>query len=132
MTSTHMKYRSHALLVVSFLYLAIGNLVWIARNDRPLYWDSAAHSTSALEIADAFHDTGFRAFARIPYLTGAYPPAYHSIVAIFFLIFGKTIDVAQWANLPAIAVLLAATYGIGRTILKPFAAAAAAVIVGFY
>ncbi len=122
----------HALLVVSFLYLAVGNLVWIARDDRPLYWDSAAHATSALEIADAFRNTGLRAIAQVPFLTGAYPPAYHSIVAIFFLIFGKTVDAAQWANLPAMAILLAATYGIGRTMLKPFAAAAAAVTTGFY
>src|SRR5688572_29971873 len=127
-----MSYRVPILLGVSFLYLAIGNLIWIAYDNRPPYWDSATHSTSALEIADSFGDTGLRAFARVPFLTGAYPPVYHSIVAIFFLIFGKTIDAAQWANLPAMAILLAATYGIGRTLLKPFAAAVAAVTASFY
>jgi 4-amino-4-deoxy-L-arabinose transferase-like glycosyltransferase len=134
MISRWMKYRPHLLLVLSFLYLVIGNLAWFAYDDRPLYWDSANHSTSALEIADSFRDNGIRAFAHVPFLTGAYPPLYHSIVAIFFLVFGKTIDSAQWANLPAMAILLAATYGIGRTLLKlkPLAAAAAAVTAGFY
>src|SRR5690349_812930 len=108
-----MKYRPHLLLVLAFLYLATANLIWIAREDRPLYWDSAAHATSALEIADAIRTTGLRAFARVPFLTGAYPPFYHSIVAIFFLVFGKSIDAAQWANLPATVILLGATYGIG-------------------
>jgi 4-amino-4-deoxy-L-arabinose transferase-like glycosyltransferase len=129
---TRMKYHHHALLALALLYLVVANIIWIARDDRPLYWDSAAHATSALEIADTVRDTGFRSLGRLPFLTGAYPPVYHSIVAIFFLMFGKTIDAAQWANLPAVAVLLAASYGIGRTVLKPFAAALSAITVVFY
>ena len=46
-----------------------------------------------------------RAVAMIPFLTGPYPPLYHSIIAAFYALFGKTIDAAQWANLPAIALL---------------------------
>jgi hypothetical protein len=92
----------------------------------------ADKQTGALRIYDAVATSGARAVAQIPFLTGSYPPLYHSIIAIAYALFGKTIDAAQWANLPAIAVLLIATYGIGRTILKPLAAAAAAVIVSFY
>lgn len=120
------------MLAASFLYLAIANLIWIARDTRPPYWDSAGHATSALQIADAFHNTGIRAVTRVPFLTGAYPPAYHTIVALFYRIGGRTIDAAQWANLPAMALLLVATYGIGKTVLKPIAAAAAAVTASFY
>src|SRR5262249_39659732 len=54
------------------------------------------------------------------------------VVAIFYAVFGKTVDAAQWANLPALAVLIGATYGIGRTVLKPVAASVAAVLVGFF
>jgi 4-amino-4-deoxy-L-arabinose transferase-like glycosyltransferase len=126
-----MKYRPHLLLLAGFLYLAVGNLIWISLDDRPLYWDSASHATSALRIADAFEDSVLRALARIPFLTGAYPPFYQFIVALFFLVFGKTIDAAQWANVPAIAILLAATYGIARTVLKPLPAAAASLTAGF-
>src|SRR5262249_44684802 len=49
-----------------------------------------------------------------------------------YAMFGKTIDAAEWTNLPAIALLFIATYGIGYTVLKPLSAAAAAVIVNFY
>ncbi|MBI2149598.1 MAG: glycosyltransferase family 39 protein, partial [Acidobacteria bacterium] len=127
-----MAVRHRFLLGASFLYLAVANLIWIARDTRPPFWDMAAHQTTALRIYDAFADFGIRALAVVPMLTGPYPPFYQSVVALFYAAFGKTIDVAQLANLPAIVLLFAATYGIGREILKPCAAAAAAVLVNFY
>src|SRR5439155_17863221 len=81
---------------------------------------------------DAFSTFGIRAIAIVPLLTGFYPPLYHTIVAVFYSLFGKTIDAAQWANLPALALLMAATYGVGRSLLKPLPAAGAAMLVGFF
>ncbi len=127
-----MAVRHRFLLGASFLYLAVANLIWIARDTRPPFWDMAAHQTTALRIYDVFADFGIRALAAAPMITGSYPPFYQSVVALFYAAFGKTIDVAQLANLPAIVLLFAATYGIGRGILKPCAAAAAAVLVNFY
>ena len=124
--------RHWLLLAGSLLYLAVANLIWIARDTRPPYWDMAVHAAGALRIHDAFAEHGIRALSLVPFLTGSYPPFYHSFVAAFYALFGRSIDVARLANLPAIALLFAATYGIGRSVLKPFAAAAAAVIVNFY
>jgi 4-amino-4-deoxy-L-arabinose transferase-like glycosyltransferase len=126
-----MGIRHRFLLAASFLYLVVANLIWIARDDRPPYWDMADKQIGALRIHDAVANSGIRAIAAIPFLTGPYPPLYHSVIAASYALFGKTLDAAQWANLPAIAVLLFATYGIGRTVLKPFAAATGAVIVNF-
>jgi hypothetical protein len=127
-----MGIRHRFLVGASFLYLVSANLIWIARDTRPPYWDMADKQMGALKIYDAVATSGIRAVTLIPFLTGSYPPLYHSIIAGFYAIFGKTIDSAQWANLPAIALLFMATYGIGRTVLKPFGAATAAVIVNFY
>src|SRR3990167_8460935 len=127
-----MALRHRFLLVTSFLYLAAANMIWIARDTRPPFWDMAAHQTAALRVCDAFADLGLRALAQLPFLTGSYPPLYQSVVAAFYTVFGRTIDAAQWANLPAIALLFASTYGIGRTLLKPLAASTAAVLVNFY
>ena len=127
-----MGIRHRFLLAASLFYLTAANLIWIARDTRPPYWDMADKQIGALKIYDAVANSGIRSATTIPFLTGAYPPLYHSIVAVSYLLFGKTIDAAQWANLPAIAILLIATYGIGRTLLKPFAAAIAAMIVSFY
>jgi 4-amino-4-deoxy-L-arabinose transferase-like glycosyltransferase len=127
-----MAIRHRFLLAAAFLYLAAANLIWIARDTRPPFWDMAYHQTAALRIYDAFSNLGLRAIAIIPLLTGFYPPLYHTVVATFYAVFGKTIDAAQWANLPAMALLIATTYGIGRSLLKPLPAAAAALLVGFY
>jgi len=127
-----MGIRHRFLVVASFLYLIVANLIWIARDNRPPYWDMADKQIGAIKIHDAVANSGFRAVTSIPFLTGSYPPFYHSILAASYGLFGKTIDAAQWANLPAIALLFFATYGSGKAVLKPFAAATAAVIVNFY
>lgn len=124
--------RHRFLLAASFLYLAVANLIWIARDTRPPFWDMAYHQTGALRIYEAFASGGLSAFSALPRLSGLYPPLYHTLVAVFYALFGKTIDAAQWANLPAIALLLVATYGLGRELLQPIPAAAAAVLVNFY
>jgi 4-amino-4-deoxy-L-arabinose transferase-like glycosyltransferase len=130
--NARMAIRHRFLLAASFIYLAAANLIWIARDTRPPFWDMAFHQTAALRIHDAFSTFGIRAFAIVPFLSGFYPPLYHSIVGVFYSLFGKTSDAAEWANLPALAILIAATYGVGRTLLKPLPAAAAAMLVGFF
>jgi 4-amino-4-deoxy-L-arabinose transferase-like glycosyltransferase len=127
-----MAIRHRFLLVAAFLYVTAANLIWIARDTRPPFWDMAYHQTAALRIYDAFSNLGGGAIAIVPRLTGFYPPLYHTIVALFYGVFGQTVDAAQWANIPAAAVLIIATYGIGRSLLKPVPAAAAAVLVVFF
>jgi 4-amino-4-deoxy-L-arabinose transferase-like glycosyltransferase len=127
-----MGIRHRFLLAASLLYLVAANLLWIAHDDRPPYWDMADKQIGALRIYDAVANSGIHALAVIPFLTGPYPPLYHSVIATSYALFGKTLDAAQCANLPAIALLLFATYGIGRTVLKPLAAATGASIVNFY
>jgi len=120
------KRSAFILLVASSLYLFVANLIWIARDTRPPFWDMALHQTLALQIHDAV------ASGRAPSLAGFYPPLYHTVVAGFYSAFGKTVDAAQWANLPAIALLLISTYAVGRRVLDPIPAAAAAALVSFY
>jgi 4-amino-4-deoxy-L-arabinose transferase-like glycosyltransferase len=124
--------RHRFLLAGAFLYLMAANLVWIARDTRPPFWDMAAHQSTSLRIYDAFSQNWIGAITAIPLLSAPYPPFYHSIVAIFYGLFGKSIDAAQWANVPAIALLFLCTYGLGRTLLSPIAAAGAAVLVNFF
>lgn len=119
-------------LGAAVLYLVVADLIWIARDTRPPYWDMADKQIGALRIYDAVANSGIAALAQIPLLTGSYPPLYHSIIAAFYALFGRTIDSARYANLPAIVLLFIATYAIGRTVLQPFAAAMAAIIVNFY
>lgn len=126
-----MGIRHRFLLAAALVYLVAANLIWIARDTRPPYWDMADKQISALNIYDAVSASGIRAISAIPFLSGAYPPLYPSIIAAFYSAFGRTADAALWANIPAIVLLLAATYAIGSRVLKPVGAAAAAMIVTF-
>ena len=120
------------LLAFSFLYLTASNWIWIARDTRPPFWDMAYHQSGALRILNAFREDGLLALLGVPELSGLYPPLYHSIVAVFYSVFGVAADSAQFANLPATAILIGATYGIGKRLLTPLGAATAAAITGFY
>src|SRR5687767_4411168 len=124
--------RHRILLAAAFVYLAIANIVWIAQDTRPPFWDMAAHQTGALRIHDAVRDEGAPGLGQITLSTAPYPPFYHSVVALFYRVFGRTVDAAQYANLPAILLLLLATYSIARRVISPMAAAFAAVLASFY
>jgi len=127
------RMRHRILLAVAALYLAGANLIWFSSDTRPPFWDTACHESLALQVYRAFADLGtMGALSVIPSITGYYPPLYHVIVAAFFSIFGPSVDVARWANLPAILLLLVATYGIGRTVLSRTSAAIAAALANFY
>jgi len=121
-------------LAVTFLYLALLDIIWIAHDTRPPFWDMAGHANGALYVYDAFSSLGLLALAAIPaqHLTGYYPPLTHSLIAASWAVFGKTVHVAELTNLVAVAVLMLATYGIGRTLMEPFTAATAAMLVSFY
>jgi|GEM_PF-952362 len=131
-----MRHRAGAVVVAaSIVYLVAANVIWIAHDTRPPFWDMALHQTIALKVYDAVASAGPAAIASIPSLTGQYPPLYHSIVAVFYGVFGKTVDAAQYANLAAVALLAIATYHLGLRLSAPGgqnAAAAAAVLVSFY
>jgi 4-amino-4-deoxy-L-arabinose transferase-like glycosyltransferase len=92
----------------------------------------AYHQTTAVRILHSFSDHGLRVFLLIPQLSGLYPLLYPTIVALFFALFGATVDVAQSVTFPAIAILMLATYGIARRVLPPIQAALAGVLVIFY
>ncbi|HEX5000051.1 MAG TPA: glycosyltransferase family 39 protein [Terriglobia bacterium] len=114
------------------LYLIAANLVWIARDNRPPFWDMAYHQTAALRIVNAFSEHGITALAGVPSLSGFYPPVYHSIVAVFYAIFGASPRVGQLANIPAVFLLIFSTYAIARSLMAPVAAFAAVALVTFY
>jgi 4-amino-4-deoxy-L-arabinose transferase-like glycosyltransferase len=126
--------RHRILLAGALVYLTAANIIWIVRDTRPPFWDMAGHELGALRIYNAVENSGLSGLGEIPrrHLTGSYPPFYHLVVAGTWAVFGKSVDVAQLANLPALAVLMFATYGIAATVLSPWLAAVAAVLTTFY
>jgi 4-amino-4-deoxy-L-arabinose transferase-like glycosyltransferase len=120
------------LLGCAFLYLTVSNVIWIAWDTRPAFWDMAVHQTGALRILYAIGERGLMGITALPYATQPYPPLFHSVVAVFFTVFGVSPDAAQLANIPATAILLGSTYWIGKRLMSATAGAIAATLVGFY
>jgi 4-amino-4-deoxy-L-arabinose transferase-like glycosyltransferase len=125
--------RYHALLIAGGLYLCIANIVWVFSDTRPPFWDMAYHQTKAIHVYETIRNNNFiAALQLIPQQTGFYPPLLHTIIAIFYALFGISNRAGVLANLPAIGILLFSTYSIGRRLLPPMNAAMGAVLVGFY
>ena len=123
--------RHRILLAASLLYLCAADLVWIAIDTRPPFWDMANHANWSLGVLRDFQHNGVAALFTLPQDSGSYPPLYYLVTAIFYAVFGSTIDAAQLANLPAIVLLGLATYGIARHLMGPGAAVLAAMIANF-
>jgi 4-amino-4-deoxy-L-arabinose transferase-like glycosyltransferase len=123
---------SDAVLILATLYLIAANLVWIAIDTRPPFWDMAYHQSAALRIYDQFASDGIHAFTAAAKISGHYPPLYYFVTALFYAVFGKSVDAAQWANLPALILLAFSTFMIARRLLEPPAAALAAILANFF
>src|SRR4030095_1999629 len=123
--------RHRILLAASLLYLCVANVVWIAIDTRPPFWDMANHANWSLGGLRDFQQNGVSAFLTLPHDSGTYPPLYYAVTAIFYALLGPTIDAAQLANLPAIILLGLATYGMARSFMEPGAAVLAAMIANF-
>jgi 4-amino-4-deoxy-L-arabinose transferase-like glycosyltransferase len=127
----HMSWH-RLLLGTALAYVILTNCIWMAIDTRPPFWDMAYHQSTALRIFNGFSNEGIRAFLLVPHLSGGYPLLYPTLVAFFYALFGRSVDAAQAVNLPAIAILMLATYGIARRVLPPMQAALAGVLVIFY
>jgi 4-amino-4-deoxy-L-arabinose transferase-like glycosyltransferase len=124
--------RHRILLAASLLYLSAANIVWIAMDSRPPFWDMANHASWAIGVLRHFQQNGVAAMFSLPHDFGAYPPLYYFVTALFYRLFGTSIDTAQLANIPAIILLAIATYGIARTLMSPRTAALAGILVNFF
>ncbi|HEU4795287.1 MAG TPA: glycosyltransferase family 39 protein, partial [Pyrinomonadaceae bacterium] len=123
--------RHRILLGASLLYLCATNIIWIAIDTRPPFWDMANHANWSLGVLRDFQHNGVAALLTLPQDSGSYPPLYYAVTALFYALLGQTIDAAQLANLPAIIILGIATYGIARSVMEPGTAVLAATIANF-
>jgi len=61
--------RHRILLGASLLYLCAANVVWIAIDTRPPFWDMANHANWSLGVLRDFQENGVAAFLTLPYDT---------------------------------------------------------------
>jgi 4-amino-4-deoxy-L-arabinose transferase-like glycosyltransferase len=87
------------------------NLMWVALDSRPPYWDMARHLGNTLVTRDSFSVAHPLRFLTT-YLY--YPPFAYWVTDAFYLVLGTAQWVAILSQAVFLAVLVYATYGIGK------------------
>jgi 4-amino-4-deoxy-L-arabinose transferase-like glycosyltransferase len=115
-----------------WLFHVCANAIWLILDKFPPSWDSAHHLTMTLSWLDFF---------KAPSLIGlkavlgasSYPPLSYLIITPFYLLFGKSPDVAVFVSGALwLGLLLFATYGIGKEVYNRKSGLLAAIIVSLY
>ena len=104
------------ILGLIWLFHVITNSIWLLLDKYPPTWDSAHHLTMTLSWLDLFKTPSLPGLQAV-LAASSYPPFSYFIISPFYLIFGKSADVAVLASGSLwLGLLLLATYGIGREV----------------
>ena len=111
-----------ACLLLIILGALAGSLYWTAVNVVLVGRDSAGHLEQSLFVADALADAGI---ARLPQglfqaitLDDYRPPALYLLTQPFYLLGGRSMDVAQLPNILLLAAILLLTLVLARRVLS--------------
>lgn len=96
------------------LFHAINNWIWLAENVTSTGWDKPRHLATSLKYNQMLTPIGVRSLFEVMVNDPIRPPLFPASASIMYWLFGRTADVATMVNVIYMAVVLAATYGIGR------------------
>ncbi len=116
-------------LAALWAFHGLTNILWLAADRRAPYWDMANHLWLSLRY---YRAEGLNELWRIVGEVAHYPPLFHLATWPFYRLLGTGEDVAALVNLLALAVLLAATYGLGAHLYNRGVGLLGAFIVSMY
>ena len=87
--------------------------IWLSMDNSPPLWDMALHQSIGLTYHDYYLGHLARSASGWWSISGAYPPFYHQLLALAFLL-GRDSDWAVQANFPATLILVVFTFLLGR------------------
>ncbi len=111
-------------LIIIWGLFSTAHLLWLWKNQRPLYWDQSHHFLLALDCLKAFSDP--RTWVKIFSLDAKYPPLFHLSLAGLFWFVGPTIRFAASINLFWVLATMIPIWLLGRKIYGPWAGIVAA------
>ena len=107
------RYLDAAILGLTSVAITALNLVWVSIDTRPPHWDYARHLGDSLVYRDG--DAWSSLLAPLQTYV-YYPPFVYWLTVPFYLVFGTDLWVAILSNVVFLAILVFATYGIGKTL----------------
>lgn len=115
-TSPVFNRRPLVYLILGLIVLAsvVSNLYWIDVNVVQLGHDASAHLSRTLKTANELTAPNLSAFMRGLTITDFRPPGLYMAAQPFYLLFGRSIDSAQLANIVIMALIVLFTFWLGR------------------
>jgi len=113
-----MKIRNKQILIILliFVFHSINNYIWLRLDHKPVFDDQAFHLLGGLQITDmlsSFHHGGLSKIIGF-HIVHFYPPLFHFCMAIFNILFGKSLVSSIMANTIFLAILYGSLYYIGK------------------
>jgi 4-amino-4-deoxy-L-arabinose transferase-like glycosyltransferase len=126
--------RSFWLLALLFVVIVVVDCIWFQLDQRPPIWDMAVHLATGLDFYRAFQHFSFSVdFLKSLILLGQfYPTLFPAMMGLFFAIFHPSPYVGPAANFIPLAVLIWATYRIGKKLFSDSVGVLAAFVVTTY
>lgn len=112
---------------------SVTSVLWLALDQRLVNWDPSRHLRNSLGAWQVLSQPGLDMLRRLSDATDVYePPFAYLVTQPLYLVLGKTADVAVLTNIIFLAILIFATYGIGKLLYNKWAGLLAAFMVSFY
>lgn len=119
----------YLLLLVLILFHTISNLIIVNLDNAPLLWDGGDYFYKSLRYYDVFRNIGSDFIAKFYDISTYRPPLLMLTSLPFYLLLGRSVDVAIMTNILYLIILVLSVYGIGRRIHGNEAGFLSAVIV---
>lgn len=120
------------ILLVLLLFHIINNYIIITHDNTPLLWDGGDYFYRSLRYYDAFANFDSNFISRFNDISQYRPPLLMLSSLPFYLVFGRSTDVAVMTNILYLVILVLSVYGIGRRIHSKEVGLMAAFIVSVF
>ena len=95
------------------LFHGVNNWIWLSKNAMPIGWDRINALVNSLYYHNTLSEFSLQALFKALTQDEIRPPLFGLSMALMYKLFGVSSDVAVMANMAYMALLLAASYGIG-------------------
>jgi 4-amino-4-deoxy-L-arabinose transferase-like glycosyltransferase len=108
--------RCYLLLALLLLFHLINNIIIVSIDNTPFLWDGGDYFYRSLRYYDVFANIDSNFFSRFNEVSPYRPPLFLLTSLPFYLVFGRSPDVAVMTNFVYLIILVFSVYGIGKKI----------------
>lgn len=119
----------YVLLICLLALHVTANCIWLAQDTSPPAWDPSGHLTQSLDYYDIL--TAGK-FGNVFLDSNRYPPLVYVTTTPFYLMFGRSEDVACMSLMQYLAILIFSTYFLGRYMFNRTTGLLSAFLVSMY